>query len=325
MTQIPEDLIIRFIDNTCSDDELAAVKQLLDESDDNATELFEYEKIVGQASLMHQDEAARKRIKTKLTQRINAENVRVRHRSLRRRMLRVAGVAAMLAMVIVSALYLLREPDVKMVRIAAADKSISVTLPDSTIVYLNKNSELAYPERFDADNRRVELNGEGYFEVSHDSKRPFRVSGKYLSVEVLGTHFDFISRDTTANSVSLIDGSVEVFAENRREGVVLKPGQKAVYSALSGHLTVENTNANVDASWHDRIIPFRNANIKEIVEILQQLYDCSIELEGNVDLDKTYSGVTYYCESLDSTLIRLSNAIPLRFKCANNKTVISVK
>lgn len=325
MTQIPEDLIIRYINNNCSDDDLAAVRQWLEESDDNANELFGYEQIVQQATLMHGDEAARRRIEAKLAKRINAEKASMRHTSRRRLILWATGVAAMIAAVVVSAVYLMREPDVRMVHIAAADKSISVTLPDSTVVYLNKNSELAYPEQFAADSRQVELNGEGYFEVSRDPERPFRVSGEYLNVEVLGTHFDFISRDTTVNSVSLIEGSVEVSTENQREGVVLVPGQKAVYSVATGHLAVQNTNADVDASWHDRIIPFRNANIKDIVEILRQLYDRSIELEGNVDLDKTYSGVTFYCESLDSTLMRLSNTIPLRFKSTGNKTVIYVK
>lgn len=325
MTRIPEDLIIRFINNTCSDDELAAVRQWLEESDDNADELFRFEHIAQQASLMHNDDAARRRIKTKISQRIAAENGRVRQRSKRRLILWSTGVAAMFAMLIVSTVYLLRTPDVKMIHVASADKSISVTLPDSTVVYLNKNSKLSYPEQFAADNRYVELSGEGYFEVRRDSKRPFRVSGEYMSVKVLGTHFDFISRGTTANSVSLIEGSVEVFTGNQGGGVVLEPGQKAVYSVDSGYLTIQSTNADVDASWHDRIIPFDNANITEIAEILKQLYDCDIEVQGDVDLDKTYSGVTYYCESLDSTLVQLSNTIPLQFKSTDKKTEIYIK
>ena len=151
------------------------------------------------------------------------------------------------------------------------------------------------------------------------------MAGEYLKVEVLGTRFNFDSKDEDSNSVSLIEGSVEVFTPGHGSGVVIEPGQKALYSVETGHLTVQNTNAAADASLHNRIIPFHNANIKEIIEILRQLYDRNIELDSNVDLQKTYSGVTVYCEGLDSTLSRLANTIPIRFVNKDDRTVIYSK
>lgn len=322
MTQISEDLIIRFINNACSDAELVAVRKWIEESDENMAELFETEKTAHRLASLRIDEATLERARAKVYGRIEAEKRSLARQMRRRLMLRATGIAAMVAVVLFAGLYFLRKPDVKMMYVATTDQSMTVVLPDSSVVYLNCNSQLAYPERFASNCREVELTGEGYFEVSRDSNRPFRVSGQYLNVEVLGTHFDFVSRDSINNSVSLIEGSVEVTTVNQSEGVVLEPGQKAVYSVETGHLTVQTTNAAVDASWHDRMIPFENANLNDIVEILRQLYGRNIELGANVDLTKTYSGVTVYCGDLDSTLTRLSNTIPIRFTTKGDKTVI---
>lgn len=325
MTQIPEDLIIRFINNSCSNEELVAVKNWLDESEENATRLFELEQTALYASSLQSNDSQRERLEAKITECIAAGDKQMKQKARHRFISIATSAAAMIAVVIMVGIYFMHTPDIRMIHVASTTESISVTLPDSTVVFLNKDSYLTYPETFASNSREVELRGEGYFEVSHDCSRPFKVTGKYLTVEVLGTQFNFVSRDTTRNSVSLIEGSVEVFTDNQKEGVVLNPGQKAIYSVATGHLTIRNANTAADASWHDKIIPFDNANLKEIVEILQQLYDTEILLDNSVDLNKTYSGVTIYCESLDSTLTLLSNSIPIRFSNKDHKTIIYSK
>ncbi|MDE6765515.1 MAG: FecR domain-containing protein [Duncaniella sp.] len=325
MTQTPEDLIIRFINNTCTDEELVSLKKWLDESDENYVELFASERVALDAASLSIDDASLNRAKSRLAGRISADKERVARRLRRRLLWRTVGVAAMLSVIVFAGLFFMRNSETKMLHYAAADKCVSLVLPDSTRVFLNSNSRLSYPEAFASDCREVELVGEGYFEVSHDSSRPFRVAGQYLNVEVLGTHFNFLSRDSTVNSVSLIEGSVEVTTADQEDGVVLEPGQKAVYSIETGHLIVQNANTAADASWHNRMIPFENANLRDIVDILIQLYGRDIELDRGVDLDKTYSGVTVYCRDLDSTLHGLSNTIPIRFKTKGEKTFIYAK
>ena len=64
----------------------------------------------------------------------------------------------------------------------------SLTLPDGTIVYLNSESSLSYPSRFNGDFRRVTLSGEAYFEVAKDPEKNFILSTTHQSqIEVLGT------------------------------------------------------------------------------------------------------------------------------------------
>ncbi|MDE7473766.1 MAG: FecR domain-containing protein [Muribaculaceae bacterium] len=325
MVQLSEDIIIRFINNTCTDDELVAVRSWLDESDDNARQLFELEQIVMQSRCMSDGSLMRTRIADGVKMRLAQSRIKPKRYTFGRVAAWASGIAAMIAVIAVSGIMMLGQPDVKTMHVAATSSSRSVILPDSTVVYLNRNSTLSYPELFVADRREVTLDGEGYFEVTKDREHPFVVNGKYLSVEVLGTKFNFISRDTIDNSVSLLEGSVEVLMSSQNEGVVLAPGQKASYNVSTGYFTVNDTKAVIDAAWHDRLIPFENANIGQICDILIQLYDVDIELDPRIDLAKTYSGVTVYYDKVDSTLTRLGYTIPIDFDYKEGHIVISPK
>ncbi|WP_301194800.1 FecR family protein [Duncaniella muris] len=325
MVQISEELIIRFINSTCTDEELVAIKNWLDESDENVIKLFETEQMATLAECMRKDDSARTRIAEGIKQRIDNEEIRTRRRVKFAVIEWVSGIAAMLAIILGIGFHYFHKSDIRMIYVAATTDSRSVTLPDSSVVYLNKNSQLAYPEYFADDSRNVTLRGEGYFKVNRDINKPFKVSGDYLTVEVLGTTFNFISRQDSINSVSLVDGSVEVTTTKQNEGVVLVPGQKAVYSVSSGQLTVQATNAAVDCAWHNKIIPFESASLSDIVAILNQLYNVDIEIDGNSELDKTYSGVTVFYDDIDSTLTHLSHTLPIKFINKRDHIIVSIK
>lgn len=325
MGQISECILIKFINNTCSDKELLAVKEWLDESDENVVELLELERMSSLASALRDDSETRRRMREKIQTRIDNAGAIKRYRTGRFIMRWTASVAAMVAILFTAGYFVLREPQVKMMRVAALSESRCVMLPDSSIVYLNVNSELKYPVQFADDMRRVELIGEGYFEVKSNRSKPFVVEGEYLDVTVLGTQFNFISRQGQISSVSLKEGLVEVSSSDGDEGVALIPGQKASYDLNTGLLTVSETKAAVDAAWHDNIIPFEKASMSDIRDILQQLYNVEIKLDSSLDLNKTYSGVTVYFDEIDSTLNRLSHTLPITYTKSNNTITISTK
>lgn len=322
MRQISEDTIIRFINGTCTDDELIAVKEWIEESNENISRLLETERMSALASTLHDDTATRRRVRNKIQQRIDNAALISRHLSRRRIMRWTASIAASIAILFSIGYIALHQPPVKMIQAVASNESRRITLPDSSVVYLNVNSELRYPERFADEIREVKLSGEGYFEVKSDRKRPFIVNGQHLNVKVLGTQFNFVSRTGGTNSVSLKEGIVEVSSNNNEDGVALIPGQKASYDLSTGLLTVSETKAGVDAAWHDKTKPFEKANIADIRDILLQLYDVNIELEPGLDLSKTYSGVTVYYNDIDSTLDRLAHTLPITYR--NNDNTITI-
>lgn len=317
-----EEILIRFINNTCTDDELVAVKNWLDESDDNAAKLFEMEKIVMLAGSSRDNTDTHNRVFANIQQRIIADELQKKKRR-RFSIYKWTSAAAAVVAIVFASVSLFKQFNVDKITVEAIAENKTVNLPDGTIVYLNKNSQLVYPEKF-ASTRDVKLTGEGFFKVAHDKDHPFVVNGEYISVTVLGTEFNFNSNVDGNNNVSLMEGSVKVSSTNGNDGVVLVPGQKAEYNISTGNITVCETKPAIDAAWHDHIIPFENSNIEDIAKALEQLYGLTIRVE-NVDLAKTYSGVTVYHENIDSTLNQISNTLPITYTHKAGTIVISSK
>lgn len=323
MVQMSKEILIKFINNTCSDGELQAVKCWLDESEENVNELFELEKTAMLASSLNNNQGVRERVYANVRHKIINRQLQNKANS-RKLFLRWASAAAAVVVIVVTSIFIFKAPDVKMLKAVALNESRSVTLPDGSTVYLNIGSQLEYPETF-ASVRKVSLTGEGFFKVSHDSNHPFVVEGEYLNVKVLGTQFNFNSNEDGDNNVSLVEGSVEVSTADNKGGVVLAPGQKADYDNLTGSINVVETNAPVDAAWHNKVIPFNNATLKEIAEILEQLYRVDIVLDKNVDASKSYSGATVFYGNIDSTLTQLCNTLPIEYISSGSQIIIKPK
>lgn len=138
MVQISEELIIRFINNTCTDEELVAIKDWLDESDENVSKLFETEQMATLAECMRKDDSARTRIAEGIKQRFDNEEVKDRRRAKFTVIKWVSGIAAMLAIIFGVGFHYFHKSEIKMIYVEAMTESMSVTLPDSTVVYLKK-------------------------------------------------------------------------------------------------------------------------------------------------------------------------------------------
>ncbi len=108
-------------------------------------------------------------------------------------------------------------------------KVVHLTLSDGTKVWLNAASSLKYPVYFSGSERKIEITGEAYFEVSKDAHRPFIVQKKNenLKVEVLGTHFNINAYDDEiAAKITLLEGKVNVLLGKEKQR--LNPGQQAL-------------------------------------------------------------------------------------------------
>lgn len=322
------EILMKFIAGTCSDEELQSVQRWLDESDAHAEELFGLEQTAMLAGSLGKDSEARRHVSAEIRRKIAERQGEIQERKSKRSPWRAvlgwgaaAAAVAIIAMVCVA---VFKEPDVRMLKVVALNESREFSLPDGSRVYLNAGSELEYPEKF-ASTRKVSLQGEGFFMVSRDTVHPFIVQGKYIDVEVLGTQFNVKSNLDGENNVSLVDGSVEVTIPGSHEAIVLAPGQRASYDVASGSIQVADTNAAVDAAWHDKIIPFENASIKEIAEILNQLYHIDIKVVDTAAEKRTYSGVTVFYSDIDSTLKQLSHTLPIEYSIKDGSVVITAR
>lgn len=161
-----------------------------------------------------------------------------------------------------------------------AGGQFEVQLPDGTKVWLNASSSLRYPVNFSAKERKVELKGEGYFEVKSDIKRPFKVASKEQVVEVLGTHFNINTyADEPDTKTTLIEGSVKVNRQNVSK--ILKPGEQATISP-SG-FEVEKVDVSQAIAWHNGDFAFEGTDLKTIMRQLSRWYDVEVVYEGDIE------------------------------------------
>lgn len=339
MNEINDTILIKFLNGECNEEELREISQWIKSSPDHEAELFRLEQV-------HREVAAAEMSKREVEQSLRRLHERLDNEAeqekdaetpsptvmalspspsrFRRRVMRVAAVFIGLVALTAAVWWFSGKGGAvfgpKMIVAEAVGTSPrSVALPDGSQVWLRPGSSLSYPENFAKKERRVELQGEGYFEVSHNARWPFVVSGDKADVRVLGTKFVF-RIDSKANQalVSLIEGSVEVSDEKHRGAVVLKPGQRATLDLLNGRQTVENVNTSLDAVWHDKLIPFTNASTKDIARTLEQLYGVKVIVSEDVDEHHTFSGVVSLADNIDSVLSLISNTVPISYHRKGN-------
>lgn len=157
-------------------------------------------------------------------------------------------------------------------------------LPDGTKVWLNAASTLKFPNSFNTNERRVELNGEAYFEVAHNKELPFIVAFNQTEVEVLGTHFNISSYDK-ASKTTLLEGAVKIREGNHQ--TILKPGEEV--NITNNKFEVAKVDTYKSVAWKEGIFYFNNDDLVSILDQVARWYDVKIEYKGNTG-NKKYSG-----------------------------------
>ncbi|SFF10089.1 FecR family protein [Chitinophaga sp. CF118] len=199
-----------------------------------------------------------------------------------------------------------------------------VRLPDGTMVWLNAASSLRYPTAFTGGERRVEVNGEAYFEVVKNSHLPFKVKiGQQAEVEVLGTHFNVNAYpDEASINTTLLEGAVRVAVTG--EKVMLKPGQQAqVANNGNGIKTINNANVAKVMAWKNGLFNFEDASLREVMQELARWYDLQIVYEQNVP-DMYFEGEM----SRDMNLLQVLTGLQktgVRFRIEEGKRLVVLK
>ncbi|MDR1555923.1 MAG: FecR family protein [Tannerellaceae bacterium] len=168
-----------------------------------------------------------------------------------------------------------------------AGQRAQLILPDGTAIWLNAGTKLSYPSDFSAKNRRIYLEGEGYFEVESDEKNPFTVHTSLMEVRVLGTKFNVKSYKDEASFVTLIKGRVEITSQNATNKVTLNPSEQAFISE-AGDITLSTKNGieKINA-WMSGELFYLNEPLKNIVKDLERRFNVRIlikdkELENDL-------------------------------------------
>ena len=328
MKKIGYSEIIRFFEQQSSAEEREEIFRWINESEEHAHLFFSWEEmyLLGKSNHSHEEVLLRK-AERRLDNFIAAEKKR------RSFVLRVQDsmkyAAAILVLAVVSGLALYTFGT------SSSDNWVSVStqtgekkeivLPDGSKVWLNENSLLKYPEKFAEEERQLELDGEAYFEVTKNKHKPFIVQNPAMSVQVLGTKFNF--KGNAASRIaeaSLIEGEIKAVGNNDEGAITLVPGQKVELNTMTRQMTVSEANTALDAVWHDNLIPFKKADIFSIAKTLEALYKVEIILSPDIDGEETYSGVLKKKESIEEVLKVLQNTLHIRYEVRQNTIFLSL-
>lgn len=148
-----------------------------------------------------------------------------------------------------------------------------VELSDGTRVWLNSDSRLRYPQRFEGDEREVWIEGEGYFDVAHAAE-PFIVHTRDYEIAVTGTEFNVRSYNAGQTEATLMDGSVDIHFEGSVTGIV--PGQQAVIG--QNGIAVREAGDGVTA-WREGVFRFSQRRLEQVLDDLARWYDLEVVYE----------------------------------------------
>lgn len=148
-------------------------------------------------------------------------------------------------------------------------------LADGTLVWLNSDSELRYPVKFAGSQRDVWLKGEGYFEVSKNPEKSFRVVVDDMIVKVLGTSFNINAYKDRGNILTtLVSGKVDIQDMSGKSLVVMSPNQQVDFR--HGKISVQEVDVTRFVSWIDGKFYFNDMTLENIMSQLQRWYDIEV-------------------------------------------------
>lgn len=194
-----------------------------------------------------------------------------------------------------------------------------LTLCDGTKVWLNAASSLKFPVQFGEKERRVELSGEAYFEVTHDSAKPFRVISNRQEIQVVGTRFNVEAyRDETTTTTTLLQGLVQISSNGTR--AVLKPGQTAVSNPRTA-LAIEAANTEAVTAWQKGMFILNDEDVRTIMRKAARWYDIDVEYRGEIPSKHLWGTISIY-KDLTELLDNITIPAGLHYKLEGRRVIL---
>jgi ferric-dicitrate binding protein FerR (iron transport regulator) len=208
---------------------------------------------------------------------------------------------------------------------SSIDAITRVTLPDGSNVWLNHSSSLRYPSFFRSDKRTIELTGEGFFEVVHNSKVPFIVKAGDIEIMATGTTFNVLAYPGENRiETSLINGNVEIMGPDnngkRSSLLKMKSHDLAIYQISDGKINTFSINDDRYYSWKDGKLIFSEEPLGEVIKKLRRWYNVDIQAKDPEILDLTLTA-TFVHESLPQVMELLAMIIPINYSISSRQEI----
>ena len=195
-------------------------------------------------------------------------------------------------------------------------------LPDGTTVWLNSESKIVYNPYQWSQKRQIEIYGEVFFEVKHNTKLPFEVDAHGVNIRVLGTSFNVRSYAREKEiETTLVEGEIEIKVPALSTKTILHAGERFVYDKSENKTTLEHIDPLLSAGWKDGILAFKNASFEELTSRIAEYYQVNIVCDFDEFKSIHYSG-TFENLMIAQVLEIVNMTLPITYKIENNQISI---
>ncbi len=289
MIMMNNDLLIRYMEGDCSDEDKIEVTKWIEEDTEHLKEYMALRKLhdISIWQIGNEEDA------------FKDTNKHIMKRISVGRMLREAlKIAAVIALTLIVHDFCVennfiaavadQDSGIQTLNVPAGQRA-EITLEDGTRVWLNAGSTLVFPGQFTGSTREVRLNGEGYFDIAHNPDNPFIVKTSGYDVKALGTSFNLMAYEgSPVFETMLLEGTVEITGEEEAEKITLEPDKKATLT--DNGLVVSSITNKRHLSWKNGIIFFEDEAFGDLISRLELYFDVNIDVHDEDMLSKTYSG-----------------------------------
>lgn len=194
-----------------------------------------------------------------------------------------------------------------------------ILLSDGTKVWLNAASSLRFPLNFKQQFRKVELTGEGYFEVAKNPASPFIVQTASAAIKVFGTHFNVTAySDEIISKTTLLEGRISVHTAG--DSALMKPGEQAILKN-GGHIAIhDHINEKSIMAWKNGNFSFEDASIQDIMRQVARWYDISVIYQGQIPVKKLTGNISRNVNA--STLFSMLSYTGINFRIEGKKVFV---
>jgi ferric-dicitrate binding protein FerR (iron transport regulator) len=205
-------------------------------------------------------------------------------------------------------------------RVVPNGKKIQISLPDGTQVWVNSGSKLRFPSNFTGNKRELYLEGEAYFDVAHDAKKPFIIHTGKVFTQVLGTAFNVKAYGSNEMSVTVARGKVSVGLSNKLLSV-LTPNLCLNYNQMNGNAKTYKVDAS-KLRWMNGDLIFDNMKLDEAARVIERWYDVQINFAGAEAKTHRFTASFLKHENIDQVMNVLSELSGFKYDREGKKITI---
>lgn len=320
-TENNKELFRRYLDDLYTEKDAHQIMDEISQADNQAL-LEELSANVWDESIIHQPLTGLEREQYKKEARNLLKRIEHKKRTWLHRIIATTISAAAVVCLIVGGVKLLNHLNEKEISYIVASTSYGerkeISLPDGTQLVLNSCSRVRYPDHFLGEERKIELEGEGYFQVYRNEEKPFKIKTQRFNVLVLGTCFDVKSYSSDEIvSVEVESGKVQVDLPEAM--MKLRAKEQVIINTVSGEYSKRREERPV-AIWQKGGLRFHSTPIRDVAKELERMYNCRITFAHGL-FNNLISG-EHDNKSLESVLQSIEYTSGIRYKKEGNHILL---